>query len=137
MLRTVSPLFHLPSAVRRDPAVDAWFVVPDAPLRRLAEPWFERMRACGADVTELIHDGRPTACVDDAAFAYTDAFTAHINVGFFNGANLEDPAGLLRGDGKRMRHVRLPFGGPVDADALGALIAAAYVDVRMRLDAGP
>jgi hypothetical protein len=26
------------------------------------------MRQCGGDVRELMHDGCPTACVDDAAF---------------------------------------------------------------------
>ena len=102
----------------------------------MAEPWFGRMRACGADVRELLHDGHPTACVGDAAFAYTNAFSAHVNVGFFHGAALDDPAGLLQGSGKRMRHVKLRWGEPVDAAALEALIAVAYRDIRLRLEAG-
>jgi hypothetical protein len=108
--------------------------MPHDELRRLAQPWFERMRGCGADVRELLHDGHPTACVGDAAFGYTNAFRAHVNVGFFHGATLDDPAGLLHGDGKRMRHVKLRWGEPVDADALNDLIAAAYRDIRRRLD---
>lgn len=75
----------------------------------------------------------PTACVGDAAFGYVDAFSAHANVGFFHGAALDDPAGLLEGPGKRMRHVKLHWGRPVDAAALGDLIAAAYRDIRARL----
>ena len=106
----MSQLFRLPSAVRRDPSVDAWFAMPDHELRRMAEPWFERMRGCGADVRELVHDGYPTACVGDAAFGYVNAFSAHVNVGFFRGAALDDPAGLLEGAGKRMRHVKLRWG---------------------------
>ena len=130
----MSQLFRFPSAVPRDPAVDAWFATPNHELRRMAEPWFERMRGCGADVRELLADGHPTACVDDAAFGYVDAFSAHANVGFFFGAALDDPAGLLQGGGKRMRHVKLRWGEPVDAAALNDLIAAAYRDIRLRLD---
>jgi hypothetical protein len=130
-------LFRLPSAVRRDPRVEAWFSKPDEELRRMAQPWFDEMRHCGDDVRELLNDGHPTACVQDAAFAYVDAFSAHVNVGFFHGAALDDPAGLLQGTGKRMRHVKLRWGEPVNAAALRALIAAAYADMRTRLGAAP
>ena len=124
---------RFPSAVRRAPAVDAWFLAPDHELRRTVQPWFEAMRGRGDDVRELMHDGWPTACVGDAAFAYVSAFSAHANVGFYFGAELPDPAGLLEGGGKRMRHVKLRWGAPVDEAALGALIAAAYQDMRARL----
>lgn len=130
----MSGLFRLPGAVRRNPGVDAWFAQPDHELRRLAQPWFERMRRCGPDVRELMADGRPTACVGDAAFGYVDAFSAHVSIGFFHGAGLVDPAGLLEGAGKRMRHVKLRWGeNPADAAALNDLIAAAYRDIRLRL----
>ena len=124
---------RFPSAVARDPGVDAWFASPHDELRRLAQPWFERMRACGPEVRELMHDGCPTACVDDAAFGYVAAFTAHVSVGFFHGASLDDPSGLLLGAGKRMRHVKLHWGRPVDAGALAALVSAAYLEMRGRL----
>jgi hypothetical protein len=91
------------------------------------------MRGCGFDVRELLHDGHPTACVGDAAFAYTNVFTAHVNVGFFRGAALPDPAGLLQGDGKYMRHVKLKPGTAVDASSLEALITVAYLDIKTRL----
>jgi hypothetical protein len=126
-------LFLLAGATRHDPAVEAWFAADHDEQRRLARPWFDRLCACGADVDVLLHDGHPTACIDDAAFAYVDAFTAHANVGFFFGAFLPDPAGLLEGAGKRMRHVKLRHGRPVAEDALGALIGAAYEDIRRRL----
>jgi uncharacterized protein DUF1801 len=129
----VSQLFRLPRAATRDPSVDTWFSGVDDELRRLARPWFEQMRGCGADVRELLHDGHPTACVEDAAFGYVNAFKAHVNVGFFNGAALDDPAGLLEGSGRTMRHVKLRWGQPANAAALRALIAAAYRDMRSRL----
>jgi hypothetical protein len=74
--------------------------------------------------------------VGDAAFAYVNAYKAHAAVGFFQGAFLSDPAGLLEGSGKRMRHVKLPWGRQIDESALAALIAAAYRDIRSRLASG-
>lgn len=126
-------LFLLSGAQRQDPAVEAWFSGDG--LRLMAQPWFERMRACGPDVRELLHDGWPTACVSQAAFAHVAAFTSHVNVGFFHGADLPDPRGLLTGSGKRMRHVKLGWGEPIEEIALRDLIAAAYRDIRARLEA--
>jgi len=124
------PLLRFPTAVKRDAAIDAWFDNRPGTLGALARPWFERMRQCGDDVRELLHEGHPTACAGDAAFGYVNAFTAHVNVGFFLGAHLADPAGLLRGTGKNMRHVKLRPGSKIDAEALAALIEAAYSRVK-------
>jgi len=95
------------------------------------------MRNCGDDVLELMHDGCPTVCVADAPFGYVNVFTAHVNVGFFLGAELNDPAALLLGNGKRMRHVKLRPESAVDIDALGALIEAAYADIKTRVALPP
>ena len=102
----------------------------------IAQHWFEVMRACGDDVRELLHDGHPTACVTDAAFGYVNAFRAHVNVGFFRGAEIADPEGLLEGTGKFMRHVKLRPECDVNATALMKLIATAYADMKGRLKAG-
>lgn len=99
-------------------------------LGTIAQRWFAVMRGCGEDVRELLHDGHPTACVGDAAFGYVNAFKAHVNVGFFRGAEIADPEGLLEGTGKFMRHVKLRPEGHVDAAALMKLIEAAYTRVK-------
>ena len=132
--RPMAQLFRLPGAKRHDPNVATWFAADFDGLRGLARPWFERMRACGTDVGELLHDGHPTACVDEIPFGYVNAFSAHVNIGFFYGATLADPSSLLTGVGKRMRHVKLRYGQPVCEGALENLIVAAYGDVRARLE---
>ena len=129
-------LLRFDGAVRHDPAVDRWFETQSPELGDLARPWFDRMRGQGNDVLELLHDGHPTACIGDAAFGYVNAFTAHVNVGFFLGAWLDDPAGLLEGSGKRMRHVKLRLGQEYDSAALAALIECAYSNMQERLSAG-
>ena len=102
-------------------------------LRTIAQRWFEVMRECGDDVRELLHDGHPTACVGDAAFGYVNVFTAHVNVGFFRGAEIADPGKLLEGTGRFMRHVKLRPERAVDATALMTLIETAYADMKRRL----
>lgn len=129
-------LFRLDGSARRHPGVAAWLEAHPGELGAIARRWFEAMRACGDDVRELIHDGQPTACVCDAAFAYVDVFTAHVNVGFFNGAELADPHELLQGTGRFMRHVKLRPGDEVDATALSELIGTAYTDMKRRVQAG-
>lgn len=126
-------LLRFPSAVRHDPLIGTWLRAQRDDLRPFVETWFERMRQCGGDVRELMHDGCPTACVDDAAFGYVNAFRDHVNVGFFFGALLKDPTRLLEGTGKRGRHVKLRPGLLVDSAALSRLVDAAYVDIKARL----
>lgn len=129
----MSQLFIFPGAIQRDPAIEVWMHEHSGELGLIARRWFEVMRACGNDVRELLHDGHPTACVDHAAFGYVNAFTAHVNVGFFRGAEIEDPDGLLEGTGKFMRHVKLKPERDVDPTALTKLIEAAYADMKARL----
>jgi hypothetical protein len=127
-------IFRLPGASKHDPAVDDWLRQRSVAQRTIVEKWFARMRQCGPDVLELVHDGCPVACVADVPFGYVNAFKEHVNVGFFNGAALGDPAGLLEGTGKRMRHVRVKPDRTLDDGALGALIEAAYADCKARME---
>ena len=129
----MSALLRFPSSVKRDPAIDHWMKAHSNELGAIARRWFEVMRKCGSDVRELLHDGHPTACVGDAAFAYVNAFKTHVNVGFFRGAEIVDPRGLLEGTGRFMRHVKLRPNGDVDPAALRELIDTAYSDMRNRL----
>ncbi len=124
---------RFPLAARQMPAVEAWLQAQSGSLGDIARHWFFCMQSCGDEVRVLLHDGQPTACVEDAAFAYVAIYTAHINVGFFLGAELSDPAGLLQGTGKFMRHVKIRPGQRVDGEALLQLICQAYQDMRRRL----
>lgn len=120
-------------SVKRDPSIDAWMRRHSGELGDIARRWFEIMRTRGDDVRELLHDGCPVACIADAAFAYVNAFKAHVNVGFFWGAELSDPGGLLEGNGKYMRHVKIRPGLDVDDRALATLIDIAYLDMKDRV----
>jgi len=90
-------LLRFNGAVERDPAIDAWMKEHAGELGAIAHQWFEVMRKCGDEVRELLHDGCPVACLGDAPFGYVNVFHSHVNVGFFRGAALPDPAHLLQG----------------------------------------
>ena len=126
-------IYRFKKAVKHDPGIDPWLSEQQEDLGAIARRWFEVMRDCGEDVQELMYDRYPTACVTDAAFAHVGVFKSHVNVGFFRGAKLDDPASLLEGTGKSMRHVKLRPGSDVDSQALESLIRTAYADMSRRI----
>ena len=115
-----------------DTRVMEWIADHQNELGIIAAHWFRLIRKSGTDVTELLHDGYPTACVGDYPFAYVGAFKAHVNVGFFYGAELPDPSGILEGSGKRMRHVKIKPGKEPDSISLETLVTEAYSDIKHR-----
>jgi len=129
-------LLRFNGGVERDPAIDAWMTEHAGELGAIAHQWFGVMRNCGDEVRELLHDGCPVACLGDAPFGYVNVFTAHVNVGFFHGAALPDPARLLQGTGRFMRHVKLKPGMEANTSALNRLIEAAYSDIKARVEHG-
>ena len=129
-------LLRFNGAVEHDPAIEAWFKAKPGELGAIAREWFTVMRRCGDEVRELLHDGCPVACLGDVPFGYVNVFTSHVNVGFFQGAMLPDPAHLLQGAGKFMRHVKLRPGTPIDAASLSHLIKEAYSDIKARVENG-
>lgn len=129
-------LFRLNDTLERDPAIDTWLKAREGELEAIAREWFEVMRRCGDEVREVLHDGCPVACLGDAPFGYVNVFPSHVNVGFFEGAALPDPACLLQGAGKRMRHVKVMPGKAVDAVSIRRLIEVAYADIKSRMENG-
>jgi hypothetical protein len=129
-------LLRFNGAVEHDPAIDAWMKEHAGELGAIAQEWFSVMRKCGDEVRELLHDGFPVACLGDVPFGYVNVFTSHVNAGFFQGAALPDPARLLQGTGKFMRHVKLRPGTATNPAALSRLIDLAYRDIKTRVENG-
>jgi hypothetical protein len=129
----MNQILRFPEAIQHDPEIDAWLNAQATELGEIARTWFARLRACGSGVQELLHDGCATVCFGDAPFAYVGVYKAHVNVGFFYGAELKDPAGLLEGTGRLGRHVKLRPGTNVNAAELNKLIDASYKDIKLRL----
>lgn len=113
--------------------MEEWLQTKPPVLRPVVVKWFNQIKNCGTDVQCIFHDYCPTACVDNVPFAYVNAFKAHINVGFFYGAYLQDATKILMGNGKRMRHIKIVPSAPIDDDAIKQIIRFAYADLKLRL----
>ena len=67
------------------------------------------------------------------AYAYLMPQKSYLNLGFYQGAVLSDPAVLLQGTGKALRHVKVWNRDAVAALALQDLILAATAERRVAL----
>jgi hypothetical protein len=63
-------------------------------------------------------------------YAYVAVQRSHVNLGFYHGASLPDPAGLLEGTGRKLRHVKLHSLSDAKNPAIAALIRQAIADRR-------
>jgi hypothetical protein len=58
-------------------------------------------------------------------FAYIKAFSQSVNIGFWRGVQLDDPADILVGEGDRMKHLTLREGDTIPADELAGFVRQA------------
>lgn len=61
-------------------------------------------------------------------YAYLLVHPAHVNLGFYRGTSLADPAGLLAGTGKQMRHIRVDSAADVPRPEITELLRAARAE---------
>lgn len=64
------------------------------------------------------------------AFVFTTTHASWVNLGFNFGSILPDPDGLLRGDGKWIRHVRIARPADLDAHGVRELVRAAIAQAE-------
>jgi hypothetical protein len=62
---------------------------------------------------------------DDGPIAYVYSAPDHVQFGFFRGASLKDPKGLLEGKGAYVRHTKVRRSSGIDRRALAALLRQA------------
>lgn len=129
----MQPLLKFIGRDLEDLTMDEWLATKSEELQPIATKWFREITDCGPDVQAIFHDGHPIGCVDNTPFAYVDAFKHHVNLGFFQGADLPDEHGLLEGTGKRMRHIKLRPGETQNKGPIKLLIEVAYADIKERL----
>jgi hypothetical protein len=122
-------IFRLSKGARRDPAVESW--LSDEPVE-LRPGWMAaHMRRCA-----MTSKSRTTVARSrrGRAVRLRQYIQESRQRRLFYGALLDDPAGLLEGSGKRMRHVKIKPGAALDTRGLRNLIDAAYADIKTRLE---
>ena len=86
--------------------VEGWISQLEPSLRLIAETLRGCVIEADADLTEAIKWGNPTY-EKAGKVCYLASGKGYMALGFFDGASLTDPEGLIEGTGKRMRHVKV------------------------------
>jgi hypothetical protein len=98
-------------------SLDGWQAEVVATLRDL-------VKAAAPDSAEAIKWAQPVFDYH-GPFAYIRAFKNHVNFGFWRGAALDDPLGLLQGDGEKMRHIKLTGPAEINPEAFNQFLQQA------------
>jgi hypothetical protein len=104
----------------------------DPAIATLARALQKKMEGRLPGATELVYDNYnalvigfgPNERASDCPFSLA-VYARWVNLYFLEGADLDDPAGLLQGAGTRVRHIRLHQPQDFDAPGIQALIAQA------------
>ena len=104
------------------------------PLRPVMESVRALIFEIHPDVCEVVRLGEkaasygcgPRKMID--GYAYIMPFRSWVNLGFFQGASLMDPQGLLEGTGARLRHVKLRTVADTEQPGVRALVEEAYAE---------
>lgn len=75
------------------------------------------VREAAPEAEEAIKWGQPVYSFG-GPLAYFKAFKNAVNFGFWRGAEMEDPQGVLVGSGEKMRHVKISSVEEVDKEVL-------------------
>jgi hypothetical protein len=118
----------------RSPEVDAWFERYDNPLRELVQAVRAVMLEADDRVTETIKWQAPTFVYRGNIASFFPKAKGHVTLMFHQGATLDDPTGLLQGDGDTSRSVKIADAGDLAAkrDALAGLVRA-WIATRDRV----
>ena len=68
------------------------------------------------------------------SYVYISGHQNWVNLGFYKGADLADPAGLLEGSGKKLRHIKIHSVEEAQKTAVRQLIMQAINERKQALD---
>ena len=109
------------------------------PLRPIMERLREIILQIDPEACESVRLGHRAATYGLGPKKMVEGYTyilpcrSWVNLGFFRGTTLEDPEGLLRGTGTRMRHVRMRTIEDTQAPAVRVLVEEALAERRQSL----
>jgi hypothetical protein len=98
-------------------ALEPWQAEIATAVRRL-------VREAAPETTEAIKWSQPVF-ESNGPVCYVKAFKNHVNFGFWRGAELDDPEGLLESTGSQMAHVKLQSAGDLRPKPLRELVRQA------------
>lgn len=110
----------------------------DPPLVKIARELRKLILAVDPEAVETVRLGDNAATYGigpkkmTQGYAYIMPLREYVNLGFYQGALLRDPKGLLEGTGKGLRHVKVRHSKDAGSTALRALVREACALRRAR-----
>ncbi len=113
-----------------DPAVDTFLKGYSPQVREIAVKAREAILSIMPDATEKVYPGwkviqYATGADMKSVFAAISPQRERVNLGLAGGIGLADPDGLLEGDGKAIRHIKLTSPEAAGAPAVRELVRGA------------
>ena len=104
--------------------IEGWFAKLSDSQRPLLLKLRELILETSGGITEEIKWGQP--CYSkNKLFCYLQKSKSHVTIGFQQGAHLDDHDGILEGEGKDMRNVKVKLSSTLDTAPIKRLILAA------------
>jgi len=118
-----------------DPAVDTFLKGYSPQVREIAVRAREVILSVLPDATEKVYPGwkviqYATGANMKSVFAAISPQRERVNLGLAGGIHLPDPDGLLEGDGKAIRHIKLTSPEAAGAPAVRELVRGALQALR-------
>ena len=106
-------------------SVDEYAAGQEGWKREAVEKLAEIVRSAAPKSDEAIKWAQPV-WLSNGPYCYVKAYKSSINFGFWRGIDLDDPKGLLSGDGEKMRHVKITDLGDIKATELKKFVRQAF-----------
>ena len=107
------------------PWIDEYLTRKEQKLADVAQRLRLLMKKTVAGCTETVNPWKLPTFESNGPMCYFSIGTDHVTFGFLRGTSLPDPAKLLEGTGKSLRHVKLRTAAEVQKPALKKLIRSA------------
>ena len=105
--------------------IDSYVDTKPAELRDVAEQLRKLMKKTVKSAKESVNSWKIPTYESNGPMCFFMVEKYHVTFGFLRGTSLPDPAGLLEGTGKNVRHVKLRTAEDVKEPALRRLLEAA------------
>lgn len=110
---------------RSDPAVESYVASARPGVQAVLRELLALVRQTLPEAEETIKWGRPVFS-GGRDVCYLAKAREHATLGFYGGAELDDPAGILEGTGRKLRHVKVGVGADIPRSTLESFLRAAW-----------
>lgn len=111
--------------MKQYPSFDAYSAAQSPRHRTIIRALRKLVKKTAPGLQESVKWGNGCWISGTTPVCYVYTAPDHVQYGFFRGAQLKDPGGLLQGAGKYVRHIKVRRVSEIDESTFGALLRQA------------